>query len=118
MTFSIRTILIVMALVALWLGALVSKSSLAIELVSNFTALLILLTLPLAIWDPRPGMRPFWTGFFVLAVGNHLLSNYFAHQRLNHYFAELISGESVSHGTTTVAWDATILMRGHSSCPI
>jgi hypothetical protein len=93
MTFSIRTFLIVIALFACWLGALVSHVPLLVELVASATALLILLTLPLAIWDPRAEQRAYWTGFFVLALGNMLLTQYFnAYQQTGSAVATLILG--------------------------
>jgi hypothetical protein len=93
MTFSLRTFLIVIAILAGWLGAMVSHSPLLVELVANATSLLILLTLALAIWEPRTEWRAFWTGFFVLAFGNLLLSQYFnAYQQTGHEVANLILG--------------------------
>ena len=76
MTFSIRTFLIVIAILACWLGAMVSSSLVLVELVGSATLLLILLTLPLAIWEPRAELRAFWTGFFVLSFGSFFLSSY------------------------------------------
>jgi hypothetical protein len=93
MTFSLRTFLIVIAILACWLGAMVSQLPLFVELVANATALLILLTLALAIWEPRTEWRAFWTGFFVLAFGNMLLTQYFnAYQQTGHEVANLILG--------------------------
>ncbi len=77
MTFSLRTFLIVVAALGIWLGALFSGVPLLLELVGYASSLFILLTLPLAIWESRPSRRAFWTGFFVLAVGSYLLSHYF-----------------------------------------
>jgi hypothetical protein len=112
MTFSMRSFLIVIAFVGVWLGVLVSKSTVAIEVASYLTALLILLTLPLAIWDPRPDMRPFWTGFFVLAAGNYALGSHFStHQQLNHYLAEGFSGQ-IPAQNSMIVWDSAVLMRG------
>lgn len=78
MTFSIRTFLVVTAILAAWLGALVSNSQLAVELVGNLTALLIVLTLAFAIWDRRPEQRAFWTGFFLLGIANLVIGHYYS----------------------------------------
>jgi hypothetical protein len=75
MTFSIRALLIVTALTAVWLAALRTSSILMIEIAGGSSALLILLALPLAIWDRNLNRRPFWTGFFVVAAGTFLLMN-------------------------------------------
>jgi hypothetical protein len=93
MTFSIRTCLIVMAVMAVWLGALVSKSPLMVELVTSFSVLLIVLTLAFAIWDQRPEQRAYWTGFFVLGFGNLILSSYWGgYQRTGVEVAQLVVG--------------------------
>jgi hypothetical protein len=93
MTFSLRTSLIVTSILACWLGALVSKSPMLMELVASATALLILLTLAFAIWDSRPEQRAFWTGFFVLAFGNLILAHYFeAYQQTGNELATRILG--------------------------
>jgi hypothetical protein len=116
MTFTIRSFLIMTAFVAAWLGVLVSKSATAIEIASYISALLILLTLPMAIWDSRRDMRPFWTGFFVLSAGTYILNSHFsAQQQVNHYLAEVFSGQSVSSTGKTVLWDSTIMMSGRSA---
>jgi hypothetical protein len=78
MNFSLRTALLVTAIVALLLGAVVSKSPLFLELVSTAICLGIALTLPLAIWDHLPARRAFWTGFFALGLASLLMNFYFA----------------------------------------
>lgn len=94
MTFSIRTFFVAIAIVAVWLGALVSKSPVLIEVVANLTGLMILLTLAWAIWEQRPEQRAFWTGFFVLAFGNLVLSSYLStYQRTGYQVANLIVGQ-------------------------
>jgi hypothetical protein len=94
MTFSIRTFFVAIAIVAIWLGALVSKSPLLIEIVANLTGLMILLTLAWAIWERRPEQRAFWTGFFVLAFGNLVLSSYLStYQRTGYQVASLFVGQ-------------------------
>jgi hypothetical protein len=93
MTFSIRTCLFVMAVMAVWLGALVSKSPLMVELVTSFSVLLIVVTLPFAIWDRQPEQRAYWTGFFVLGFGNLVLSSYWGgYQRTGYQLAQLVVG--------------------------
>ena len=94
MTFSIRTFLIAVAIVAIWLGALVSKTPLVIEIVTNATGLMILLILAFAIWERRPEQRAFWTGFFVLAFGNLVLAYCLTtYQRTGVQVAQLIVGQ-------------------------
>lgn len=94
MTFSIRTFFVAIATVAVWLGALVSRSPLLIEIVANLTGLMILLTLAWAIWERRPEQRAFWTGFFILAFGNLVLSSYLStYQRTGYQVANLIVGQ-------------------------
>ena len=93
MTFSIRTFLIVIAVLSVWLGALVSRSPLFVELAAGGTVLLILLSLALAIWEPRPLLRAFWTGFFALAFGNLLYNGFFhSYQRTSNQVAQVIMG--------------------------
>lgn len=102
MTFSIRTFLVAIALVAVWLGALVSKSPLLIEIVANLTGLMVLLTLAWAIWERRPEQRAFWTGFFILAFGNLVLSSYLStYQRTGYQVANLIVGQPAQQVVNT-----------------
>lgn len=75
MNFSLRTALLSTAIVATLLGAIVSKSPLFLESVATLIYLGIALTLPLAIWDPLPRRRAFWTGFFVLGLASVLMAN-------------------------------------------
>jgi len=94
MNFSIRTGLVIVSIVAVMLGAVVSKSPLMLELVSNLVRLGICLTLALAIWDSVPARRAFWTGFFVLSFGNLILASYFgAYQQSSDELASLIMGQ-------------------------
>lgn len=93
MTFSIRTFLVVIAVLSVWLGALVSKSPLLVELAAAGTVLLILLALALAIWEPRPLQRAFWTGFFALAFGSLLYNGFFSsYQKISNQVAQVIMG--------------------------
>lgn len=93
MTFSIRTFLIVIAVLSVWLGALVSRSPLFVELAAGGTVLLILLSLALAIWEPRPLLRAFWTGFFALGFGNLLYNGVFnSYQQTSNQVAQVIMG--------------------------
>jgi hypothetical protein len=102
MTFSIRTFFVAIAVIAIWLGALVSKSPLLIEIVANLTGLMILLTLAWAIWERRPEQRAFWTGFFVLAFGNLVLSSYLStYQRTGYQVANLIVGQPAQQVVNT-----------------
>jgi hypothetical protein len=77
MTFSLRTFLIVIGILAVWLAALFAKSPLLLEIVGYATALFVLMSLAFAIWDQRPRHRAFWTGFFVVGVGNSLAGECF-----------------------------------------
>lgn len=108
MTFSIRTFLIVIAILAVWLGALVSKSPLLIELAAGGTVLLILLSLALAIWAPRPLQRAFWTGFFALAFGNLLYNGFFhSYGQTSNQVAQLIMGNNPPmYGPATYSYPA------------
>lgn len=100
MTFSIRTFLIVIAVLSVWLGALVSKSPLLVELATSATVLLILLSLALAIWEPRPLQRAFWTGFFALAFGNLIYNGFFnPYQQMSNQVAQAIMGKAPSYQT-------------------
>jgi hypothetical protein len=91
MRFSLRTLLFVIVVVAVWLGALFARSTLFVQLVSSATELLILVALPLAIWDSRPAHRAFWSGFFVVGVGYFLAGYCFnLHENLQIQVAELI----------------------------
>lgn len=99
MTFSIRTFLVVIAILSVWLGALVSKSPLLVELAASGTVLLILLSLALAIWEPRPLLRAFWTGFFALAFGNLLYNGFFSsYQQTSSQVAQAIMGTAPGYG--------------------
>jgi hypothetical protein len=94
MNFSLRTALLVTAIVALLLGAVVSKSPLFLELVSTAICLGIALTLPLAIWDHLPARRAFWTGFFTLGFASLLMSYYFhGYQQSSSQLATLMVGK-------------------------
>src|SRR5688572_27861264 len=76
MTFSLRTGLIAVAILAVWLGALLSRSQLFVSAVSSAALVAILLALPLAICEPRAEQRAFWSGFFVVSVGLLLISSF------------------------------------------
>jgi hypothetical protein len=115
MTFSIRSFLLLIALLAFWLGAFVSKSPLMMELATSGTVLLILLTLAFAIWDRRPEQRAFWTGCFVLGFGNLVLASYWGgYQRTSYQVAQLIVGsqpaQSVAVGYTSPAVGSGFMM--------
>jgi hypothetical protein len=94
MNFSLRTALLVTAIVATLLGAVVSKSPLFLELVSTAICLGIALTLPLAIWDPQAPRRAFWTGFFTLGFASLLMNYYFnGYQQSSSQLASLMVGQ-------------------------
>jgi hypothetical protein len=73
MTFSLRFLLVVVAIVACWLGALISQQAVIIELTSYATAFVAMLAIPIAFWDPRLERRLFCRGFLIFAVGTFLL---------------------------------------------
>lgn len=117
MTFSLRTSLIVISILACWLGALVSKSPMLMELVASATALMIFLTLAFAIWDSRAEQRAFWTGFFVLAFGNLLIAHYFdAYQQTGTEVATRIMGP-LNSGTSIPFGPVPSLNPGVRSAP-
>jgi hypothetical protein len=78
MTFSLRSILFVIAVVGVWLGAILSQSTLAVELAAAATNLFLLLSVALAIWHPQADQRKFWTGFCLLGLGSFVLGHYFS----------------------------------------
>ena len=69
MKISISCTLCVFAFVASWLGAIASRSPVAIELISTASFVAIISTLGLAIFDSNDDRRPFWTGFFICGIG-------------------------------------------------
>jgi hypothetical protein len=78
MTFSLRTILLVTAVVATLLGAFVSRSPLFLEITALLIYLGVAVSLPLAIWHPSPAQRAFWTGFFVVGATCFFATRYYA----------------------------------------
>jgi hypothetical protein len=97
MTFSLRSLLIVIAMIALWLSALFSKSPWMIDAATTITMLFIALALAFSIWDGRRRRRAFWTGLFIVGLGNFLLADYLsAYQRTSFQIADAILGTSPS----------------------
>lgn len=102
MTFSLRSILLLIAVVAVWLGALMSGSPAAIELAAVATNLSFFVALAMAIWHRSPEQRAFWTGFCVLGIANLVLANHFAaYQQTGYQLATAIVGEQAS---TSFGW--------------
>lgn len=92
--FHTRAFVMMMAVVALWMGAFVAKSPLVAELAVGASIFLILLSLALAIWEPLPLSRAFWSGFFVLACGNLIYSGFFNnYSQTTTQVAQLLLGE-------------------------
>ena len=75
MRFSIRALLATFLIAAIWLGALLSRSAIAIELASLFSIGAIFLSLPLAIFDTVQTQRAFCAGFFAVGFGTFLVFN-------------------------------------------
>ena len=69
MKISISSVLCVVAFVASWLGALASRSPVAVELISTASFVAIISALGFAIFDSNNDRRPFWTGFFICGIG-------------------------------------------------
>jgi hypothetical protein len=94
MTFSLRSILVVIAVVGVWLGAIMSNSLWCVELAAAATNLMFFLSLALAIWQRTPEQRAFWTGFCVLGLANLVLANYFgAYQQTSYRIASAFAAE-------------------------
>jgi hypothetical protein len=75
-TFSLRTALVGVAVVAVWLAALLSGSELFVAAVSSLALVSIFLALALAIWEPRAEALAFWSGYFVVSVGLLLIGSF------------------------------------------
>lgn len=73
MTFSLRTTLIGIAYVALWLGAVSTGNTVMIEFMVCVSVWVLFLALPMAIWDSNVERRPFWGGFFAVGIANVLM---------------------------------------------
>jgi hypothetical protein len=76
MKFSMRTILALVTLVAVFLGAFFSRSELIISFAIMIGVAIILLSLALGITEANPVRRTFWIGFFVLSLGTLIVSSY------------------------------------------
>jgi|GEM_PF-6419498 len=76
MTYSLRSALAGIGVIAVWLAALLSGSQLFVAGVSFLATMTILLALPLAIFELRPATRAFWTGFFVTSLGLLLFNSF------------------------------------------
>jgi hypothetical protein len=70
MAFSLRTLIIFITVGGLWLAALLSRSQIFLAITSQVSMLFIALSLGLAIFDAGQARRPFWAGFFIVALGN------------------------------------------------
>lgn len=78
MKFSLRLAFAGMAMIAIWLAAMTSGSSVVVEVISALTLLLIPLSLVCAICDSCKERRPFWIGFFIFSASGILGSAYTA----------------------------------------
>ena len=92
MTFSLRFAFAGIAIVAIWLAAMTSGSSLAVEIVTALTLCLIPLSLVFAICDARKRQRMFWIGFFIFCVSGMLGRGHLA--RIHFRLATLACGPS------------------------
>jgi hypothetical protein len=102
MTFSLRTILLVTAVVATLLGAFVSRSPLFLEITALLIYLGVAVSLPLAIWHPSPAQRAFWTGFFVVGATCFFATRYYAASRtMTEELTKVFMGSQYSNLTRT-----------------
>ena len=69
MKFSMRTLLFFFAFFSVWLGAIATRSAVALELATLATILTLFLSLPLTFFDPVQRRRSFWAGFCTLGLG-------------------------------------------------
>ncbi len=75
MSFSIKAILVGILTFGMWGWVVWTGNRTGYEYATVITMFAILLTLPLAMFDEDQDRRPFWGGFFVLALG-FLLASY------------------------------------------
>ena len=69
MRFKTTSLLVAIAFAGLWLGALLSRSTVFIEMASLVSIGVIFIALPLAIFDNNKYRRAFWAGFFSVGFG-------------------------------------------------
>lgn len=76
MAFSLRTVLLAIAISSLWLGAVVTRSPVLLELASVSSLLLLFLAIPLSFYD-HENRKPFWAGFAAIGLGLMLAATFF-----------------------------------------
>ena len=76
MAFSLRTLLLSIAISSLWLGAVVARSAVLLEVASVSSLLLLFLAIPLCFYDDE-NRRPFWAGFAAIGLGLMLAATFF-----------------------------------------
>jgi len=76
MAFSLRSSLLAVAISSLWLGAVVTRSPLLLELASVTSLLLLFLAIPLSFYD-NDERKPFWSGFAAIGLGLMLAATFF-----------------------------------------
>ena len=69
MKLSIKMLLIAVAYVCFVLAALVSRSAVAMEVVSAINLFAILMAISLAIFDTSADRRPFWSAYSIVGTG-------------------------------------------------
>lgn len=95
-----------MAIPSLWLGAVVTRSPVLLEIASVSSLLLLCLAIPLCFYD-NVNRRPFWAGFAAIGLGLMLAVTFFdvpLNETSNAItgFAMSLSGTSdIPHPTTT-----------------
>ena len=76
MAFSLRTVLLAIAISSLWLGAVVTRSPVMLELASVSSLLILFLAIPLSFYD-HENRKPFWAGFAAIGLGLMLAATFF-----------------------------------------
>lgn len=92
MRFSIKAILLASGFVSIWLGAILARWPVGLELASIISVTTIFLALPLAIFDANTARRPFWAAYF--ATGSGFFVMVFLGLQINHSsdsFASFVS---------------------------
>ena len=102
MTFSIRAALLAITFFAIWLGAIISRSPVGLELASLVTVLVLFLSLPLAIFDSERRRRPFWAGFCAVGLG---------------FFLTISIVDTPIHKTTTAIANLAMKIPGANAVP-
>ena len=76
MAFSLRTLMLTIGLSSLWLGAIVTRSPVLLEVASVSSLLLLFLAIPLCFYD-HPHRQSFWAGFSAIGIGLMMAATFF-----------------------------------------